>query len=73
VVSTDMPEARKFEAQVRIARDYTEFLEHCAQAINNLPESRSTVESRLASVSEHSWKNRFARVNEVVSAAISHP
>jgi len=73
VVSTDMPEARKFEAQVRIARDYSEFLEHCAQAINNLPEPQSVIDSRRASVSEHSWKNRFARVNEVISAAISHP
>jgi glycosyltransferase involved in cell wall biosynthesis len=70
VVSTEMPEARKFETVVRIAREYPEFLEQCIQAIKNLPEPQSVIESRLASVSDHSWKNRFARVNEVVSAAI---
>jgi glycosyltransferase involved in cell wall biosynthesis len=70
VVSTDMPEARKFGACVRIAGNYPEFLEQCDLAIKNLPESQSVIESRLATVSDHSWENRFARVNEIVSAAI---
>ena len=73
VVSTDMPEARKFLDSIWIAGDYPQFLDLCAQAINNLPESQSVIRSRLACVAEHSWKNRFAQVNEVVSAAISHP
>jgi glycosyltransferase involved in cell wall biosynthesis len=70
VVSTDMPEARKFEDRVWIARDYPQFLDRCAQAIQNLPEPQSVIESRLSSVADCSWKSRFAQINEVVSATI---
>lgn len=66
VVSTDMPEARKFEGDVLIADSYTEFLEQCDRVISRLPEPPSTIQSRLARISVHSWQNRFANINEIL-------
>jgi glycosyltransferase involved in cell wall biosynthesis len=73
IVSTDMPEARKFPDCVRVAGSYEEFLEQCDSAIQSLPESSQTIEHRMNIASEHSWDKRFAKVNEVVDGVLEVP
>lgn len=62
-VSTDMPEARKFEGVVRIAGTYDEFLKHCDTVIDSLPEPEPAIQSRVRFAAQHSWENRFAQLN----------
>ena len=67
VVSTEMPEAHKFGTYVLIGNSYEEFLSQCERVLANLPESPDIIHSRMQLASEHSWTNRFAEVNRIVT------
>lgn len=69
VVSTEMPEARKFDTDVRIANSYEDFLKYCDEVIATLPETPEVIARRIAIASTHSWRNRFAEVNRILEAA----
>ena len=63
VVSTDMPEARKFNGEVDVASSYEDFLKLCSYRIAGSPEAESAIEGRLKIVASHSWENRFEQLN----------
>lgn len=67
IVSTEMPEARKFEGVVRIAKSYDEYLDHCMAVIASLPEPRSAIEKRTDILAHHSWEIRFKELNAVLA------
>jgi len=70
VVSTDMPEARKFPGDVDIASTYEEFLRFCDYRISNLPESRQAIEMRLKIATPHSWQTRFTQINYILDEVL---
>ena len=70
VVSTEMPEARKFGADVRVAATKEAFLKACEDALTTLPEPVAAVERRIEAAAKHSWKNRFAAVNEILEGVL---
>jgi hypothetical protein len=70
VISTEMPEARKFEDLLRIARSYEEFVSCCDEVIRALPEPEQKVRSRTSAALKYSWTNRFAAVNELVERTL---
>jgi glycosyltransferase involved in cell wall biosynthesis len=70
VVSTEMPEARKFPGSVRVGASYTEFLSACEAVLRSLPESKGIIEKRLETASEHSWQNRFQALNGVLAGVL---
>ncbi len=72
VVSTDMPEARKFPNDIRIGDSYESFLAHCDTVINSLPEPQDTIPRRINLASRHSWQNRFDEVNRICSSVHSN-
>jgi len=67
VVSTEMPEARKFADMVRVAGSYEGFLAECEAVLASLPESREIIQHRLDVAAEHSWEKRFQALQEVLS------
>jgi len=67
IVSTDMPECRKFGDFVRIADSYEAFLSECERALASLPEPETVIRQRLDAVSGHSWEDRFQALDSVVS------
>jgi len=71
VVSTDMPEARKFPEDVRVAGSYDQFVKLCDEVLANLPETEIEVRRRKIRVALHSWPNRFARVNEILCGSLA--
>jgi glycosyltransferase involved in cell wall biosynthesis len=71
VVSTDMPECRKFSEFVRIVNSHEAFLAECAAAIGGLPEAEAVVRKRLDAVQEHSWENRFQTLNGILSKLLA--
>ncbi len=72
VVSTEMPEAHKFADDVRIAKSFDGFLQHCDDALRSLPESPQTVARRIAAASAHSWRNRFTAVNRILESTFGN-
>ena len=62
IVSTDMPEVRKFADIVSIAHSYKDFLEKC-EALLQGGETSERVASRTQVAAEHSWISRFADLN----------
>ncbi|MBI4471558.1 MAG: glycosyltransferase [Acidobacteria bacterium] len=72
VVSTDMPEARKFAEHVRVADSHASFLSQCETALACLPELESVIRQRLNLVAEHSWENRFERLNRVLDIILTN-
>ena len=73
VVSTDMPEARKFAADVDVAKTYEEFLQLCSYRIARSPEPLSTVEQRLRIARPHSWESRFLELNALLTKVFHSP
>ena len=73
VVSTDMPEARKFAADVDVAKTYEEFLQLCSYGIARSPEPLSTVEQRLRIARPHSWESRFLELNALLTKVFHSP
>jgi glycosyltransferase involved in cell wall biosynthesis len=71
VVSTDMPECRKFGDLVRTAGTYEDFLAECEAALAALPETDGAIRRRIDAVSEHSWENRFQVLNGILSELLA--
>jgi len=59
VVSVDMPEARRFEGLIRIARDSDDFIVQVEQAV---AADDGLTEARLKEAKRHSWRARFEDV-----------
>jgi glycosyltransferase involved in cell wall biosynthesis len=70
VVSTEMPEAHKFGNPVLIGTSHEEFLMQCERVLASLPEPTDVVRSRMQLAAQHSWINRFAEVNRIVTEAL---
>jgi glycosyltransferase involved in cell wall biosynthesis len=70
VVSSDMPEARKFSPDVRIASSREDFLKECEEVLRSLPESASTVANRQQLAASSAWKNRFREVNTILDSIL---
>jgi glycosyltransferase involved in cell wall biosynthesis len=66
VVSTEMPEARKFEGLVHLADSYEGFLSACEKVLASLPETESTIRARFEVARQHSWEKRFQMLQETV-------
>lgn len=66
VVSTDMPEARKFPGIVDVASSYELFLDQCEKRLSSLPEDPQRIAARLQAIAPHNWNARFAEVNRLV-------
>ncbi len=66
VVSTEMPEARKFPQIVDVASDYEGFLQLCETNLTRLPDDRKRVDARLEAVAPHDWKSRFDEINDIL-------
>jgi glycosyltransferase involved in cell wall biosynthesis len=64
IVSVDMPEARRFEGLIRIARDSDDFI---AQVEAAIAADDGLAQKRMTEASHHSWRARF----EQVSAALA--
>jgi glycosyltransferase involved in cell wall biosynthesis len=71
IVSTDMPEARKFQEFVSVAGSYEQFLEKCDQMLDNLPEPETVIQKRIQIAAQHSWERRFAEVNALLERTFS--
>jgi glycosyltransferase involved in cell wall biosynthesis len=70
IVSTEMPEARKFPEDVKIAVSYEEFQQFCSDVISALPESRQVIDTRVRNAAPHSWLSRFNQLNRVLKDAL---
>jgi len=68
VVSTDMPEARKFDGHISIAKTHSDFLACCERLLASLPETPSTIKARLEEAALHSWTKRFMAVNAALES-----
>lgn len=71
VVSTEMPEASKFDGIVKIAHDYDQFISHCL-SILELKQSELHLLKREAVriSSDHSWENRFKSAESVLKGVL---
>ncbi len=67
IVSVDMPEARKFNSIVRIARSKEEFVSEIGLA---LQEDKSLASVRAKESEKHSWDERFRQVESVVEKTL---
>jgi glycosyltransferase involved in cell wall biosynthesis len=67
IVSVDMPEARKFDGLVRIARSTEEFVLHIESA---LQEDKSLIRERIKESEKHSWDERFRQVESIVEKTL---
>jgi glycosyltransferase involved in cell wall biosynthesis len=70
VVSTEMPEARKFPGLVDVASTYGEFLRQCEARIEEPPLDSVQLEARLAVAAPHSWSARFAEINRLLDRVL---
>jgi len=66
VVSTDMPEARKFQDVVGIGETHAEILARLEEALGSEATSPAAVARRLAAALPHSWDHRFANTEQVL-------
>lgn len=63
VVSTDLPEVRKYEDSVLIARDSAAFVAAVGRALGDPADSRA---SRQAVAEQHGWSSRAARLKRIL-------
>jgi glycosyltransferase involved in cell wall biosynthesis len=66
IVSSEMPEARKFAGMVSVGESYDGVLKECERIVAGLPEAPAVIEERIAHSQQHSWKKRFEAVNALV-------
>jgi glycosyltransferase involved in cell wall biosynthesis len=71
VVSTDMPEARKFQEVVGIGQTPAEILDHIEAALRPEATAPDAVARRLAIALPHSWDQRFASAERVLAKLAS--
>jgi glycosyltransferase involved in cell wall biosynthesis len=70
IVSTDMPEVRKFADVVAIAESYEDFLGKC-DSLLKVPESSEKIEIRTTIAAAHSWQSRFEALNRALKMTYS--
>ncbi len=68
VVSVDMPEARRFEGLIAIARDADEFVALVEQAVT-APDGLA--DRRMAEAQQHTWDRRFEAVSAALAARLA--
>jgi len=68
VVSTDIPEVRRYADAVRIARSPEQFIAQCEKALNE--GDQSSRERRSAAVETSSWEKRMEQVSEIVRESV---
>lgn len=66
VVSTPLPEVRKYEPIVYIAEKYDEFLEKTELALNT--NSQALIQERLSIVAQDSWDARVDEISRIVKS-----
>jgi glycosyltransferase involved in cell wall biosynthesis len=67
VVSTDMPEARKFGTLVHLAESYEAFLSACERVLASLPETETAIRRRVEIAENYSWDQRFEALENAMS------
>lgn len=72
VVSTDMPEARKFQDVVGIGRTVEEILVHLDAALRPEANTCEAIARRITVAAPHGWDQRFASVERVLEGLIAH-
>jgi glycosyltransferase involved in cell wall biosynthesis len=70
VVSTEMPEARKFPGDVDVAATYEDFLRFCEKRIAEKPADEDAIQARLRAAEPHDWNRRFAEVNALLDKVL---
>lgn len=70
VVSTDMPEARKFEHVVGIGETHEKILARLEEALRPEANTREAVARRLDVARPHSWDARFASTERVLEGLV---
>jgi O-antigen biosynthesis protein len=65
VVSTDMPQVRRFQPVIEVAHSVDDFEQAIEQALND--RSELAVEARVAEARKHSWSRRFAEVEALIA------
>jgi glycosyltransferase involved in cell wall biosynthesis len=68
IISVDMPEARRFEGLIRIARDPDDFV---AQVEAATAADDGLAEARMAESRNHSWRSRFAQVSAALAKVLA--
>lgn len=71
VVSTEMPEARKFESVVKVAKDYNEYIMFLDELLNTNADKFNNIKQKAINISQsHSWENRFKQVETVLQEVL---
>ena len=71
VVSTEMPEARKFERVVQAGETYEQFINNIEKFLTMTPDKKTDIQNEAVTLSkEHSWENRFLRAEQVLQEAL---
>lgn len=71
IVSTEMPEARKFDGLVRVAASCDEFVAHIEEILAWDKDTRSSYLSAAVEESKrHSWENRFLEVERITMVVL---
>lgn len=73
VVSTDMPEARKFADVIGIGSAPEEILQRLDEALRPEATGPDAVSRRLAAAAPHTWDRRFAALEQVLEPILSEP
>ncbi|KAA3632189.1 MAG: glycosyltransferase family 1 protein [Calditrichaeota bacterium] len=72
VVSTEMPEVRKFEGIVKVAENYNEFIDAVDEFLSMDKQSLDNIKAKSVEISTlHSWENRFKKVETVLQEVLS--
>ena len=67
-----MPEARKFERVVTVAKSYNEFIDQIESFLSLDTKRRQALRDEAVALSkDHSWENRFLRAEQVLAEALS--
>ncbi len=69
VVSTDIPEARKYAGHVHVARNHDEFVALCEHALKEHgPEAR---QERSRAAQAYAWEGRIQTISQIVREAVA--
>ena len=72
IVSTEMPEARRFDGLVAIARSYEQYLETLDDILGWSQEQKDLHrQSARRAAAGHSWESRFVQVDKIAQGALS--
>ena len=68
IVSTDLPETRKFKSTIRIAKNQHEFVEMIEKELKT--DNSVKIKERLKIASRNCWKERIKQISELIDAYI---